>query len=270
MGEIMSDAIQTLRPLPPGLPDCRKPKQDEATQTDAAGFADLLHAQAVGQAPFEMEGSAPSLLGPLIDAPPSKQALAEYPGPSPKEHPQLARAAKILRPTYRHTPHTAPPADLIGDTTTAGAARAPAGPVSGDHAAGLDAAPTLRPDGRRPARIARHEGPMPDGASEQSRTLPELAGSDAPPAPGDGRTRAANLRLMRLVAQTRASPVMVTLQAVDAGVRVYARVGAMEAGERQRLRTAVRALLAEHGLHEAEFIVDVRDAASAGPQENGA
>lgn len=52
----------------------------------------------------------------------------------------------------------------------------------------------------------------------------------------------------------RSNSVFVALQVIESGVRVVARAGAMPADERERLRSAVSALLAEHGLADGGLI----------------
>jgi hypothetical protein len=54
----------------------------------------------------------------------------------------------------------------------------------------------------------------------------------------------------------RANAICVAVHAIDNGLAVYARVGRMNATEREQLRQAVRRLLAEHGVSEVNLVID--------------
>lgn len=127
-----------------------------------------------------------------------------------------------------------------------------AGPTAPNEALAPDAAHALRApenaSGRDPAQRAssqhdlRTHAPAFGLGARQTRAMTSASrGAHAPQG-------AAIIRRLRADGHAQRNSILVVLQATQSGMRVFARVGRMEPTEREALRHAVAALLAEHGI----------------------
>ena len=85
-----------------------------------------------------------------------------------------------------------------------------------------------------------------------------------------GGLRSAAQRTLLQPASGSNSPVLVAVHALDAGLRVYVRIGATELQGLGNLEDAVRATLAGHGLSSAEVVIDTAGVAQGNPREERA
>lgn len=114
----------------------------------------------------------------------------------------------------------------------------------------------------RPAR-AKPASASPDSASG-ARSSASTQACDSSRAPDEALSPARLAKSIdrvtsQVAARHQSSSVFVALQAFEAGVRVIARVGEMQADERAKLRHAVSAILAEHGLADGGLIFPDED-----------
>jgi len=93
------------------------------------------------------------------------------------------------------------------------------------------------------------EKPTIANSSGASCGTPRIATRAQPPQPVLPRQR-------QQLFTSRQSAVFVAIHAIDQSLSVIARAGRMPATERARLRNAVRDLLAEHGVSEAQVFLD--------------
>jgi hypothetical protein len=274
------------------LTDCPRLTADPllAPDQEAQSFASLLEALSGAQQQLERgrepqekdPGSTPvevDKLQPAHNVPAASQSAEARPsGPQSnpinvRGSPASSHATHAPMHKSRHTLRTAP------HTVHAGTAELEAGNPGRALHVDIHAEPssTSLITLVQPINGVRHFGPKntdraaPAASAEATPGLIDLPdAAESAEAVQYGRSRAVEAVLSRLAAQANNSPVLVALHAMEAGVRVYARVGQMEPVERDRLRAAVGALLAEHGVPDAELVLDVQGVANTGPQGDGA
>jgi len=97
-------------------------------------------------------------------------------------------------------------------------------------------------------KVSREKAPIANSSSASSATARIATRASSP--------RTALPRQRQQLFTPRQSAVFVAIHAIDQSLSVIARAGRMPATQREKLRNAVRDLLAEHGVSEAQVFLD--------------
>lgn len=207
-------------------------------------FRSVAQADEAQQAKAFLSSSVFGLNGPL---PPTHLSAAD---PQLKGHVPLMEAP-VQEPEASSSPRVGPTARLTHEGLTQTAATASfallASRVSAPHANDHQPAIAVRRQRQGDANVNRPNAAEAPGRALQESDSVRITSRDLNPAGALAR---------RLVAPSTSNRILVAVYAIESGIRIFARVGSMDAADREKLRSSIRTLMGEHGLTAADIDFD--------------